>query len=35
MDCPSKSVCWLDVDCEILTDISDVYNLVYFMIGLY
>ena len=28
MDCPSKSVCWLDVDCEILTDISDVYNLV-------
>ena len=28
MDCSSKSVCWLDVDCEILTDISDVYNLV-------
>ena len=28
MDCPSKSVCWLDVDCQILTDISDVFNLV-------
>ena len=28
MNAPSKSVCWLDVDCEILTDISDVYNLV-------
>ena len=28
MDCPSKSVCWLDVDCQILTDISDIFNLV-------
>ena len=28
MTAPSQSVCWLDVDCQILTDISDVFNLV-------
>ena len=28
MEAPSKSVCWLDVDCQILTDISDIFELV-------
>ena len=28
IDAPEKRVAWLDVDCEILTDISDVFNLV-------
>ena len=28
MTAPSQSVCWLDVDCQILTDISDVFDLV-------
>ena len=28
IDAPEKRVAWLDVDCEILTDISDVFDLV-------
>ena len=28
IEAPEQSVAWLDVDCEILTDISDVFNLV-------
>ena len=28
IEAPEKRVAWLDVDCEILTDISDIFNLV-------
>ena len=28
IEAPEKRVAWLDVDCEILTDISDVFDLV-------
>jgi len=26
-ECPADQVCWIDVDCEILADISDVFDL--------